>query len=235
MQHDEVTKLADLEYRHWWYAERRALVAKQLRRLGPPRAGEHALDIGSAAGGNSAVLAEHGWSVTAADLSTTAVTLAAERGIRVINSDVTRLPVKSGSVGLVTALDVLEHVPDDRSAISEIHRVLRPGASALITVPASMSLWSQHDVAVGHVRRYSRPQLITLVQGSGLRIDDVWSWNVLLRPIAAWRRRRSTGSDLDRPAAIVNAGLRTIVAAERILPVGKMPGVSLVLVARKAA
>lgn len=234
MQHDEVTKLAELEDRHWWYAERRSLVAKQLKRLGPPEPGDHALDIGSAAGGNSAVLAQHGWSVTAADLSTTAVTLAASRGIRVVNSDITRLPVKTESVGLVTAFDVLEHVPDDKTAIGEIYRVLRRGATALITVPASMSLWSQHDVAVGHVRRYSREELIALVDGSGLRITDVFSWNVLLRPIAAWRRRQSTGSDLDRPAAIVNAGLRAIVAAERVLPVGKMPGVSLVLRARKA-
>jgi ubiquinone/menaquinone biosynthesis C-methylase UbiE len=234
VQHDEVTKLAELEHHHWWYAERRALVAKQLKRLGPPKPGDQALDIGSAAGGNSAVLMKHGWSVTAADLSTTAVALARSRGIRAVNSDITHLPVKSGSVGLVTALDVLEHVPDDKKAIGEIHRVLRRGASALITVPASMSLWSQHDVAVGHVRRYSREELVALVGNSGLCIADVFSWNVLLRPIAAWRRRRSTGSDLDRPAPLVNAGLRTIVAAERVLPVGKMPGVSLVVRASKA-
>ncbi|NMO56900.1 methyltransferase domain-containing protein [Actinoplanes sp. TBRC 11911] len=234
MRHDEVTKLAALEDRHWWYAERRSLVSKQLKRLGPPKPGDQALDIGSAAGGNSAVLARHGWSVTAADLSTTAVTLAASRGIRVVNSDITRLPVKTESLGLVTAFDVLEHVPDDKSAIGEIYRVLRRGATTLITVPASMSLWSQHDVAVGHVRRYSRAELISLVAGSGLRIADVFSWNVLLRPIAAWRRRQSTGSDLDRPAAVVNAGLRAIVAAERVLPVGRMPGVSLVLRAHKA-
>lgn len=235
MHHDEMTKLAELEHAHWWYAERRAVVDRQLKRLGRPRPGEHALDIGSAAGGNSAVLAHHGWQVTAADLSTTAVTLAAGRGIRVLNTDVTHLPVKSDSVGLVTALDVLEHVPDDKSAISEIYRVLRPGATTLITVPASMALWSRHDVAVGHFRRYSRTELIDLVHGPGFRISRVWSWNVLLRPIAAWRRRRATGSDLTRVAPVVNAGLRTIIAAERYLPVGKMPGVSLVCVARKAA
>ena len=235
MQHEEVTKLAELEHRHWWYAERRAVVAKQLKRLGTPRPGDQALDIGSAAGGNSAVLAEHGWTVTAADLSTTAVTLASQRGVRVLNSDICHLPVKTGSIGLVCALDVLEHVPADDEAIAEIHRVLRPGATALITVPASMSLWSAHDEAVGHVRRYSRKSLLDLVAGSGLKVSDVWSWNVLLRPVAAWRRKRSHGSDLDRPAAIVNAGLRTIVAAERYLPVGQLPGVSLVLVARKPA
>ncbi len=233
MQHHEVAKLAEVEHRHWWYAERRAVVARQLKKLGPPQPGDQALDIGSAAGGNSAVLARHGWNVIAADLSETAVALAHQRGRRVLHSDICHLPVRSDSLGLVCALDVLEHVPDHKAAIGEIHRVLRPGAAALITVPASMSLWSDHDVAVGHVRRYSRDELLELVAGSGLEVSSVWSWNVLLRPAVAWHRKRSSGSDLEETPALLNMGLRTIVAAERFLPVGSLPGVTLVLVARK--
>jgi hypothetical protein len=59
------------------------------------------------------------------------------------------------------------------------------------------------------------------------------SWNVLLRPIAAWRRKRSTGSDLDRLPAVVNLGLRAIVAAERYLPVDRLSGVSLIARVRR--
>ncbi len=235
MQHHEVTKLAELEERHWWYAERRAVLNRQLKKLGRPAEGDQALDIGSAAGGNTAVLAKHGWKAFAADLSTTAVTIAAERGTRVLNADIRNLPVQSDSLGLVTALDVLEHVPDDKSAINEIYRVLRPGANVLITVPCSMSLWSEHDVAVGHVRRYSQPELLDLVTGAGFEISKVWSWNVLLRPAVALRRRKSTGSDLEDVPTLLNAGLRAIVAAERYLPVGKLPGVTLVLIGRKPA
>jgi hypothetical protein len=88
---------------------------------------------------------------------------------------------------------------------------------------------------VGHVRRYSRDSLLQLVAGSGLEVSSVWSWNVLLRPAVAWRRKRSTGSDLEETPALLNMGLRTIVAAERFLPVGSLPGVTLVLVARKPA
>jgi len=235
VRHCEIAKLADLENGHWWYAERRHVLGRQLKRLGRPRPGDRALDIGAAAGGNTTVLERHGWSVVAADLSTTAVGLAHDRGVRVLNADIRSLPLQSDSVRLVTALDVLEHVREDDDAIGEITRVLQPGGTAVITVPASMALWSKHDEAVGHVRRYSQEQLLTLVAGAGLQVARVWSWNVLLRPVVALRRRRSSGSDLDRMPSLLNLGLRAIVAIERVLPVGTLPGVSLVLVARKPA
>ena len=59
------------------------------------------------------------------------------------------------------------------------------------------------------------------------------SWNVLLRPVVALRRRSSTGSDLEQLHPVVNAGLRAIVTAERYLPVGRLPGVTLLVRARK--
>jgi hypothetical protein len=59
------------------------------------------------------------------------------------------------------------------------------------------------------------------------------SWNVLLRPIAAWRRKKSTGSDLERLPATVNIGLRAIVAIERYLPVDRLSGLSLIARVRR--
>jgi hypothetical protein len=108
-------------------------------------------------------------------------------------------------------------------------RVLRPGGTALIAVPCDMRLWSAHDVAVGHVRRYTRESLRDVMEKAGFVVDSLWSWNVLLRPVAAWRRRHSTGSDLAHVSALVNGGLSIVVAAERYLPVKNLPGVSLVL------
>ncbi len=63
------------------------------------------------------------------------------------------LPMRSGSIDLVVAFDVLEHILDDAAALREVERVLRPGGCLLVTVPADMDLWSAHDEAVGHVRR----------------------------------------------------------------------------------
>ena len=132
-------------------------------------------------------------------------------------------------MGLVVAFDILEHIEEDHVAAGEIFRVLRPGGTALIAVPCDMSLWSAHDVAVGHVRRYTRETLRDVMEKAGFTVESLWSWNVLLRPVAAWRRRRSTGSDLAPISPVVNGALSTIVAAERYLPVKSWPGVSLVM------
>jgi hypothetical protein len=95
-----------------------------------------------------------------------------------------------------------------------------------------MALWSAHDDAVGHVRRYSRDELVKVVERAGLRVERVWSWNVLLRPLIARHRRGSTGSDLRPMPAVVNAGLSAVVIAERYLPVRSGRGVTLFLRAR---
>lgn len=234
MEATEIRKLAALEDTHWWYRERRALLGRALRRLaaGGTRPGR-ALDIGAAGGGNTRVLRAHGWRPLALEYSAEGAGVARERGLDVIRADARHLPVPSAGLDLVVAFDILEHFDEDHLAAAEIRRVLRPGGTALIAVPADMRLWSAHDVAVGHVRRYDRAGLRAVVAKAGLVLDELWSWNVLLRPVAAWRRRRSTGSDLDELHPLVNLGLRTVVAAERHLPVQALPGVSLMLRAHR--
>jgi SAM-dependent methyltransferase len=229
METAEVEKLTALEESHWWYKERRALLDRELRRLAHPGA---ALDIGAAGGGNTRVLRARGWRAVAADYSPAAVAVAKSRGLSAFRADARALPVKTSSCELVTAFDVLEHVEEDDLIAAEIARVLKPGGTALIAVPCDMSLWSAHDEAVGHVRRYSEAALREVVERAGLSIDRVWSWNVLLRPAVALRRRRSTGSDLDAVRPLANRLLTSIVLAERYLPVKSLPGVTLMLRAR---
>lgn len=234
MEGTEIRKLAALEDTHWWYRERRALLARALRRLaaaGTP-AGT-ALDIGAAGGGNTRVLRAHGWRPVALEYSQEGAEVAAERGLDVIRADARNLPLPSAGLDLVVAFDILEHIDEDHLAAGEIQRTLRSGGTALIAVPCDMRLWSAHDVAVGHVRRYTRETLTAVVEKAGLVVDDLWSWNVLLRPVAAWRRRKSTGSDLNDLPALVNTALTAIITTERYLPVKSLPGVSLMLTARK--
>lgn len=233
LQSSEVKRLTELEDWHWWYRERRALLDRELRRLPSPHDGERALDIGAAGGGNTRVLTAHGWQALATDMSETGVAAARERGIPVLHADARRLPLPSRSFGLVTALDVLEHIDEDDGVANEIFRVLLPGGSVVVTVPVGMDLWSAHDEAVGHVRRYERQELLSLLEKVGLVVDDVWSWNVLLRPVVALRRRTSKGSDLDAPHPVVNAGLTAVITLERYLPVRQLRGVSLVVRAHR--
>ena len=232
----EIRKLAALEDRHWWYRERRVLLARELRRLA--KAGVRpgcALDIGAAGGGNSRVMRAHGWRPLALEYSAEGASVASDRGLDAVRADARCIPMRSGSVGLVVAFDILEHIDEDHLAAEEMVRVLRPGGTALIAVPCDMRLWSAHDDAVGHVRRYDRGGILRLAAKAGLVVDSIGSWNVLLRPVAAWRRRSSNGSDLTDLPAAVNLALTGIIAAERYLPVSRLPGVSLMVRAHRAA
>jgi SAM-dependent methyltransferase len=177
-----------------------------------------------------------GWQVTGVELTETGAMLCASRGVPVVRGDARQLPVVDQGVDLVMSTDVWEHVEDHESVARESFRVLRRGGRLLVAVPAGMALWSGHDVALGHVRRYERDELVALVEGAGFAVHDVSSWNVLLRPVAQLRRatsrRRDEGagaSEMGRVAAPVNAGLRTVVALESGLPVGRLPGLSLVV------
>ena len=137
MEAAELRTLAEVEDRHWWYKERRSLLARQLRRLPTPGL---PLDIGAAGGGNTRVLRAHGWRPVALEYASTAAQIARERGIDVVRGDARELPLRTGSLDLVTAFDVLEHIEEDYLAAAEITRVLRPGGTALIAVPADMAL-----------------------------------------------------------------------------------------------
>lgn len=222
----EIAKMAEIEESHWWFRERRILIAREIRDWKPGQA----LDIGAAAGGNTRVLQRHGWQTVALEYDESAAALAKSRGIEVLRGDATRLPFPDSRFDLAVSYDVLEHIEDDGAVVREIARVLKPGGRALIAVPADPRLWRQHDVAVNHVRRYTRASLSVLFEEAGFQLDQVRSWNVLMRPALAWKRKRpNQGSDIEDVPAVLNTVLGAVVALERALPVGRFPGVSLML------
>lgn len=231
MDDAEVRKLTELEDHHWWYRERRALVARWIARLTPG----DALDVGAAGGGNTRVLRSRGWRAAALEYGAEGAGVCAQRGLPVLRGDATRLPLATGSLDLVVAFDILEHLDDDKAAAAGVFDALRPGGTFLVAVPCDMRLWSEHDVAVGHVRRYTRDELLALLEGVGFEIERVRSWMVLLRPAVAWKRRTSSGSDLDQLPGWLNRVLYGVVALERWLPVGSLPGVSLLVRAQRPA
>ena len=226
MDEGEIRRSAALEERHWWYAGRRALVRRLVSPIPPGRA----LDVGCGGGGNTAVLRDLGWQVSGLEYSPVAAPLAARRGLPIVRGDARLLPFPDQSMDLVMSTDMWEHIDDDEAVANETARVLKSGGRALVAVPCSMKLWSGHDVALGHVRRYERDQLVSLMERAGLDVLDVMSWNVLLRPVARARRRRrvTSESEMEPVNPVLNAGLRLAVGAERLLPVSRLPGISLV-------
>lgn len=231
----------EIERHHWWFVGRRVIVEVLAAELpdGP------LLDVGCGYRGAFTVTTDStlkvGLDIEATPLKTLRENYAAP-GIQAFAEN---LPFADGSFSRVLLLDVLEHVRDDYLALAEALRVLRPGGRALITVPAFPSLWSSHDQAEMHLRRYRRHQLVRLCKGAGFRITKCGYFNTLLFPVALiWRiisrkifSSRRPRDDFYMLPYPINAFLGAIFSAERfVLPyVGAPFGLSLFALAEKTS
>jgi SAM-dependent methyltransferase len=159
-----------IEERHWWFAGRRRLFARELRRAGIADDAD-TLDIGTSTGTNLRLLRELGLRhVIGLDNSEDAVRFCRDKGLgQVERGDVLAMPFADRSFDLVLATDLIEHVAEDGRALGEIQRVLRPGGQALLTVPTFAALWGLQDRVAQHKRRYRLTPLRRAVQEAGQR------------------------------------------------------------------
>jgi len=175
----ELEDLARVSARHWFYRGKRRIVWFWLRRVGALAGRPLLVDCGAGAG-EFAVEATRHCRVVALDDSDWAVRrLAGLLGARCVKkAAATALPLEEGAADIVTALDVIEHVADDRAAIGECRRILRPGGWLVITVPACPFLWSSWDEVLGHHRRYTLRSLRSVLADGGFRLTRIAYINV---------------------------------------------------------
>lgn len=247
MNAEEYANLDRVERDHWYYAGKRAMVKEWLGRAGPPGPDQVLLDCGAGTG-RFALEMQPACRVLVLDDHEEALRLLRTRfrPEQILSLAGDAVPLPDGSLDYITALDVLEHVPDDTAVVRGFHRLLKPGGVAVITVPAGMALWSDWDEALHHFRRYHRAQLRALFPEREWETLHVNYTNVLVYPavwlVRKWRRltgRRGTGgagrSEDKVPAAWLNRLLQsTFVGLARV----RIPfpfGVSLLLVARRRA
>jgi SAM-dependent methyltransferase len=95
---------------------------------------------------------------------------AAVPSARLLHADACALPIADASVDAVVSANLLEHIPDDRRAVSEITRILRPGGRAAIVVPAGPGTYDYYDRFLGHERRYARHELANKCRDAGLEV-----------------------------------------------------------------
>ena len=234
-------RMAELDQLHWWFLARRRILATLIKRVVRPPADARVLEVGCGTGHNLAMLGKFG-KVDACELDKCARALATKRlGRQVRNAKLPDLTMfKRNGYDLVALLDVLEHVPDDLAALRAIHMRLKPGGALLMTVPAHAWMWSAHDSAHHHYRRYSKKQLKRLFLMSGLEVQLLTYFNSLLFPPVALARligkvTRRESADDRLPAAPANWLLEKVFGTERWL-LGRLPmpfGVSIVAVVRR--
>lgn len=159
--------MRSVEDTYWWFVSRRRMARRLLARHRPPEG--LLLDLGA---GTGAFLTEWSNPGVGIDFSPEAVRIAHERGLRTLAvADGQAIPLASGSVTAVVALDTLEHIPDHELAAREVARVLTPGGVFVLNVPAYRWLWGPHDVALHHHRRYVRRDVRRVLEQAGLEVE----------------------------------------------------------------
>jgi trans-aconitate methyltransferase len=226
MQSEQFQLHAEIEHRHWWFVARRQILTSLVETVLPPSPETTIVDVGCGTGANLAGLADR-YHCVGIDASSQAIRLAKRRFPQVrfvhglaphdLGSDMDR-------ARLVLLTDVLEHVPDDFALFSELLAAARPGTYFLLTVPADLTLWSEHDQSFGHYRRYDMERFEQIWQGLAVKPLFASHYNSRLYPavklVRTWNRFRgrasgAAGTDFVLPNRIVNSLLVNCFAGER--------------------
>lgn len=252
----EVLRLhAEHERRHWWFLARRRIVTALVRELIPPSQDRLIADVGCGTGGTVVALARE-YQCIGIDTSPDAIAIA-RTSFPECTFLLGEVPDDLGDAAaradLFLLMDVLEHVRDDIALFSSLMAAAKPGALALITAPADPGLWSSHDVAHMHYRRYTPDLMAGLWEGLPITPLLFARLNTRLYPLVraarALRRvgardARAAGTDLSMPPALLNRLLTAVFASESatlvrrlragaVAPDGR--GVSLLAVVRRDA
>ncbi len=216
---------AEMEEKHWWFVGRRHIMTTLVNRLIPPDSGRLIVDVGCGTGGNIASLVGQ-YATCGIDTSVDAIDLARTRfpSVRFWCGDLAKAPREfDEGADLYLMMDVLEHVPDDFLLLSTVLSRCSSGAQVLITVPAHEHLWSNHDEALQHYRRYDTSRLQSIWDGLPVNVRLVSYFNARLYPLIrvvrllGRRLRRSYGqhgTDLSHPPPPVNRLLTWLFGGE---------------------
>jgi len=241
----------ELEGTHWWFSARRSYLKAVIERLFPSSGVKQKLEfceIGCGTGGNIKLLSEFGV-VDAVEMNDEAREFVKNKnldGLRHLSGghlpDNINLKQKYDAV---FALDVIEHVEDDANAVKALEEFITSEGYLITTVPAYQWMWSSHDVANHHKRRYTLSQYSSLLKQAGFKIKYKSYFNTLLFPLAVVDRlgsskSKSNAAELEAtivklPPKPINSIFKFIFNIERIWA-GRvsMPfGLSIVVVAER--
>jgi SAM-dependent methyltransferase len=189
VQTDYATRYRTLWERHWWWRSREAFLLTWIERLNRRSPRRYILDVGCGDGLFFPRLQKFG----------RVEGIEASAGL--VQDPRWRSRIRIGSLGsevspseeydLVLMLDVLEHIEDDLGALRSARSALRPGGHLLLTVPALPWLWSRHDEANEHYRRYTRRSLRRVLVEAGFAVETTRYFFIWTVPPLLFRRWRT--------------------------------------------
>jgi ubiquinone/menaquinone biosynthesis C-methylase UbiE len=195
MEINEYQRMFLVEDYHWWYRGLRRLVADNVSRLISETSDASILDAGCGTGGTMQVLSAlvEKKNLIGIDINHYALCLTEFRNVgAVTQASIEMLPFNSGSFDIAISLDVLclDRV-DEKKAIIELSRVLKPQGHLIINLPAFNSLRGEHDKAVSIRYRYKIKEVKQLLVDLGFQPKVLRYWNSWLFPITALYRIKS--------------------------------------------
>lgn len=241
MEIAEYEKMYKFEEKYWWWVGKREIVKDILDRLNLNST--NILDTGCGTGFNLNYLKDYG-NVVGLDFSKDALNFCKMRGNKnLVQANAEQVPFKGDMFDLIVTLDLLEHL-DDNKTLKEFYMALKSTGYLIVTVPAFEFLWSEHDEALHHKRRYNKAQLRDILELNGFIIENISYWNFFLfLPIVAMRliKRRMKSEEIETDVKelppIINRFLASILRIENHIishSVNLPFGVSIVCVCKKS-
>ncbi len=247
MERKEFERIYKLQKADWWFGKsRNAIVISLLKKYFKNTKGIKLLDIGCSEGAFLEFLEKENIDFSAIDIDETAIKICQERGYgdKVKYGSATNIPFEDASFDTVTALDVVEHIQDDKKVISEMKRVCKVGGHLLFIVPVHPWLWSSNDAAYHHVKRYRKSEIIGLVKSLNLQIEKITYFMSFLFPffvfVTYWKKIFQPHKIESNVVKFIprwfNIGLSGIMKLEKELLLNyNLPfGSSIIVVARKS-
>lgn len=184
-------KYFEFERNHWWFKARAEILKCYINTQIVNASQLKILNVGAATGYTTSWLREFG-EVVSVEYDKDCIDFVRNKvDFEIHHGSILDLQYEDKTYDLVCCFDVIEHVEDDRKAVRELCRVCKSSGTVLLTVPANMNLWSEHDIINHHFRRYDRARLEGLFTELPGQADFISFFNWRLYPLIYLARKVS--------------------------------------------